>query len=65
MNLIFNFFILICLFFLFQKVRLGKKNLGEVLNGPQREAHDPLAEDEDAALKALAKKFEQKYVSIF
>ena len=47
----------------FQKTKLGKRSLGEVLGGPVRDADDPLADDEDAALKALAMKFEQKYVS--
>ncbi|XP_045138973.1 ubinuclein-1-like isoform X6 [Portunus trituberculatus] len=41
--------------------RLGKKNLGDVINGPSLDPSDPFCTDEDAALKALAKKFETKY----
>ncbi|XP_042223460.1 ubinuclein-1-like isoform X3 [Homarus americanus] len=41
--------------------RLGKKRLGDVINGPALDPGDPFATDEDAALKALAKQFENRY----
>ncbi|XP_050716056.1 ubinuclein-1-like isoform X2 [Eriocheir sinensis] len=41
--------------------RIGKKSLGDVINGPSLDPSDPFCTDEDAALKALAKKFETKY----
>ncbi|KAK3872090.1 hypothetical protein Pcinc_022811 [Petrolisthes cinctipes] len=41
--------------------RLGKKSLGEVINGPSLDPTDPFATDEDAALRALARKLENKY----
>ncbi|XP_071534378.1 uncharacterized protein yem isoform X2 [Panulirus ornatus] len=41
--------------------RLGKKRLGDVINGPALDPTDPFAADEDAALKALAKQFENRY----
>ncbi|XP_068251081.1 ubinuclein-1 isoform X3 [Palaemon carinicauda] len=43
--------------------RLGKKRLGDVINGPALDPSDPFAGDEDAALKALAKQMESKYAS--
>ncbi|XP_066981872.1 ubinuclein-1 isoform X1 [Macrobrachium rosenbergii] len=43
--------------------RLGKKRLGDVINGPALDPTDPFAADEDAALKALAKQMESKYAS--
>lgn len=47
-----------------QHERLGKKRLGDVINSPALDPTDPFAGDEDAALKALAKQFENRYVSI-
>ncbi|XP_047498631.1 ubinuclein-1-like isoform X3 [Penaeus chinensis] len=41
--------------------RIGKKNLGDVINGPPLDPSDPFASDEDAALRALAKQFENRY----
>ncbi|KAK7070973.1 hypothetical protein SK128_014893 [Halocaridina rubra] len=43
--------------------RLGKKRLGDVINGPSLHPNDPFASDEDAALKALARQMENKYGS--
>lgn len=51
------------LIFFPQHERIGKKSLGDVINGPSLDPSDPFCTDEDAALKALAKKFETKYVS--
>lgn len=34
-----------------------------MINGPSLDPSDPFANDEDAALKALARKLENKYVS--
>ncbi|XP_042870838.1 ubinuclein-1-like isoform X3 [Penaeus japonicus] len=41
--------------------RIGKKNLGDVINGPPLDPSDPFASDEDAALRALARQFENRY----
>lgn len=53
------------MFIYFQHDRIGKKNLGDVINGPPLDPSDPFASDEDAALRALARQFENRYVSIF
>lgn len=57
-------YIFLYIYFFLQHERLGKKSLGDVINGPSLDPSDPFCTDEDAALKALAKKFETKYVSL-